>query len=112
MRLTTLFFIIGSGLEAVATNILVMAIGWLLLGVGASASLVIVPLCIAEVALLRERGLFGVMTQITINVGLLLIQTLGYFFDHGLQWRYVLATGAGIAFVQGIGLLLILETLA
>jgi MFS family permease len=81
MRLTTLFFIIGSGLEAVATNIPVMAIGRLLSGVGASASLVIVPLYIAEVAPLRERGLFSVITQITINIRLLLTQTLSYFFD-------------------------------
>ena len=110
MRLTTLFYIVGSGLEAVATNIPVMATGRLLSGVGAGASLVIVPLYIAEVAPPRERGLFGVMTQITINVGLLLTQTLGYFFDKGSQWRYVLATGAGIALLQGIGLLFIPET--
>ena len=110
MRLTTLFFIIGSGLEAVATNIPVIAIGRLLSGVGAGASLVIVPLYIAEVAPPRERGLFGVMTQITINVGLLLTQTLGYLLDKGSQWRIVLATGAGIALVQAIGLLFIPET--
>lgn len=110
MRLTTLFFIIGSGLEAVATNIPVMSIGRLLSGVGAGASLVIVPLYIAEVAPPQERGLFGVMTQITINVGLLLTQTLGYFFDKGSQWRYVLATGVGIALLQGIGLFFIPET--
>jgi len=110
LRLTALFFIIGSGLEAVAMNIPVMAIGRLLSGVGAGASLVIVPLYIAEVAPPRERGLFGVMTQITINIGLLLTQTLGYFFNTGSQWRMVLATGAGIALLQGIGLLFIPET--
>jgi sugar porter (SP) family MFS transporter len=110
MRLTTLFYIIGSGLEAVATNIPVMATGRLLSGVGAGASLVIVPLYIAEVAPPRERGLFGVMTQITINIGLLLTQTLGYFFDKTSQWRIVLATGAGIALLQGIGLFFIPET--
>jgi sugar porter (SP) family MFS transporter len=110
MRLTTVFYIVGSGLEAVAMNIPVIAIGRLLSGVGAGASLVIVPLYIAEVAPPRERGLFGVMTQITINVGLLLTQTLGYFFDKESQWRMVLATGAGIALVQGIGLFFIPET--
>ncbi len=110
MRLTTAFFIVGSGLEAVAMSIPVMAIGRLLSGVGAGASLVIVPLYIAEVAPPRERGLFGVMTQITINVGLLLTQSLGYFLDKGSQWRMVLATGAGIALLQGIGLFFIPET--
>lgn len=104
MRLTALFYIIGSGLEAAAMNIPVMAIGRLLSGVGAGASLVLVPLYIAEVAPPRERGLFGVMTQITINIGLLSTQTLGYFLDKGSQWRIVLATGAMIALVQGIGL--------
>jgi sugar porter (SP) family MFS transporter len=110
MRLTALFYIIGSGLEAVAMNIPVMAIGRLLSGVGAGASLVLVPLYIAEVAPPRERGLFGVMTQITINVGLLLTQTLGYFLDTGSQWRIVLGTGGVIALLQGIGLCFIPES--
>lgn len=110
MRLTTLFFVAGSGLEAAALNIPMMAIGRLLSGVGAGAALVIVPLYIAEVAPPRQRGLFGVMTQITINVGLLLTQTLGYFFNTGSQWRIVLATGIGLGLIQAIGLLFIPET--
>jgi sugar porter (SP) family MFS transporter len=110
LRLTTIFFILGSGLEALAMDISIIAVGRLLSGVGAGASLVIVPLYIAEVAPPRERGLFGVMTQIAINVGLLLTQTLGYFFDKGSEWRLILAAGAAIGLLQGIGLFFIPET--
>ncbi len=110
MRLTTIFYVLGSGLEAAAMNIPVIAIGRLLSGVGAGASLVIVPIYISEVAPPRQRGLFGVMTQITINIGLLITQTLGYFLNDGAQWRIVLATGAGIALVQCVGLIFIPES--
>lgn len=110
MRLTTIFYVLGSALEAAAMNIPVIAIGRLLSGVGAGASLVIVPIYISEVAPPRQRGLFGVMTQITINIGLLITQTLGYFLNQGAQWRIVLATGAAIALVQCVGLIVIPES--
>jgi sugar porter (SP) family MFS transporter len=91
-------------------NIPMMAIGRLLSGVGAGASLVIVPLYIAEVAPPRQRGLFGVMTQVTINIGLLFTQTLGYFFNTGSEWRTVLSAGIAIGLVQALGLLFVPET--
>lgn len=110
MRITTLFYILGSGLEAAAASITVMATGRLLSGVGAGAALVVVPLYIAEVAPPKERGLFGVMTQITINVGIVITQTMGYLLSEGAQWRFVLATGAGIAAIQVVGLFFIPES--
>jgi sugar porter (SP) family MFS transporter len=110
MRLTAVFFIIGSIMEAVATNIPIISIGRLLSGVGAGAALVVVPLYIAEVSPPKEKGLFGVMTQITINVGIVITQTLGYLLSKGAQWRIVLVTGAGIAVLQIIGLFFIPES--
>jgi MFS family permease len=110
MRLTAIFYMLGSGLEAAAMNIPIMAIGRLLSGVGAGASLVVVPLYIAEVAPPAQRGLFGVMTQITINTGLLITQTLGYFLDSGSQWRIVLATGGALGLAQAIGLCFVPES--
>jgi MFS family permease len=110
MRLTSLFYALGSGLAAVSVNIPLMVTGRLLSGIGAGASLVIVPLYIAEVAPPRERGLFGVMTQITINVGIVITQTLGYLLNTPGQWRIILATGVVISLIQGIGLCFIPES--
>ena len=110
MRITSFFFVLGSGLETLAGTVPVMSIGRLLAGVGAGASTVIVPLYISEVAPPKERGLFGSMTQVTINIGILLTQTLGYYLSKGSLWRIILGVGVGIGLFQGIGLCFVPES--
>lgn len=110
MRLTALFYIIGSGVESLAESVFVMALGRLLSGVGAGASTVIVPLYISEICPPSSRGLFGAMTQISINIGILLTQTLGFFLSYGRKWRMILGIGACVAATQGAGLLVVPES--
>ena len=110
MRLTALFFIVGAVVETLAGSIPIIALGRLVTGAGAGASTVIVPLYISEIAPPRERGLFGAMTQVSINVGILATQTLGYFLSYGGAWRWILAVGVCLAVAQGVGLLLIPES--
>ena len=110
MRITSCFFVLGSSLETLADTVPIMSIGRLLAGVGAGASTVVVPLYISEVAPPKERGLFGSMTQVTINIGILVTQTLGYYLSRGSLWRIILAAGAGIGLVQGIGLCFVPES--
>ncbi|ORY68890.1 general substrate transporter [Pseudomassariella vexata] len=110
MRITSLFFILGSLIETVASSIAVMSIGRMFSGVGAGAATVIVPLYISEIAPPKERGFFGVMTQVSINVGILGTQTLGYFFSYGSAWRWVLGAGIIVGAFQGVGLLILPES--
>jgi len=110
MRITSLFFILGAALEVLSANVPVMSLGRLLSGVGAGASTVIVPLYISEIAPPRERGLFGSMTQVTVNTGILFTQTLGYFLSKGSMWRVILAIGAGVGILQFVGLLFLPES--
>lgn len=110
MRVTAIFFILGGLIETLAGTAWVLAIGRLLSGVGAGAATVIVPLYISEVSPPNERGLFGAMTQISINVGILITQTLGYFLSHGSAWRWILGTGALVATTQAIGLCIVPES--
>jgi sugar porter (SP) family MFS transporter len=110
MRLTSLFFLLGSILETLAGAVWLMSTGRFLSGIGAGASTVIVPLYISEVAPPTERGLFGAMTQISINVGIVIVQTLGYFLSHGSWWRVILGSGGVIAIVQGLGLFFVPES--
>ncbi|KAI5925203.1 general substrate transporter [Camillea tinctor] len=110
MQLTSLFFVIGSLIETLGASIFMMALGRVFSGVGAGATTVIVPLYISEVAPPRERGTFGAMTQISINVGILITQTLGYFLSHDSAWRWVLGAGVIIAATQGLGLLVVPES--
>jgi len=110
MRLSTIFYILGSSLETAAPNIPVISIGRLLSGVGSGASLVVVPIYISEVAPPHESGLFGMMTQVTINLGIIITQVLGYYFSKASKWRIILGAGVGIGLFQFLGLFLIPET--
>ncbi|KAH8171237.1 sugar transporter domain-containing protein [Sarocladium implicatum] len=110
MQATAVFYISGAAVETLAGSVPLLVIGRLIAGVGAGASTVIVPLYISEIAPPKERGLFGAMTQVSINVGILSSQTLGYFLSHGSSWRWILATGFFIAVAQGLGLFLVPES--
>ncbi|KAG4434999.1 hypothetical protein IFR05_009524 [Cadophora sp. M221] len=110
MRITSVFFVLGSCLTTLAGTVPIMSVGRFLAGVGAGASTVIVPIYISEVAPPKERGLFGSMTQVTINIGILITQTLGFYFSKGSLWRIILAIGGGIGLVQGLGLCFVPES--
>ncbi|KAI1081536.1 general substrate transporter [Whalleya microplaca] len=110
MRLTSLSYLIGSVIETLSSAIAVLAIGRVFSGVGAGAATVIVPIYISEIAPPRERGTFGAMTQVSINIGILITQTMGYFLSYGSAWRWVLSAGVIIAAVQFLGLLVIPES--
>ena len=110
MQITSVFFIVGPAFEALSPNIGVMAFGRLLSGVGAGASVVVVPIYISEIAPPAEKGFFGAFTQIMCNVGILITQLLGYFLSHGQYWRIILAAGGAIGVAQSMGLLLSVES--
>ncbi|KAM3074064.1 Bifunctional purine biosynthesis protein PurH [Clarireedia jacksonii] len=110
MRITSVCFTLGAVLEVFAGTVPIMSIGRFLAGIGAGASTVVVPIYISEIAPPRERGLFGAMTQITTNVGILITQVLGYYLSKGSEWRIILAVGAGLGLLQGIGLLFVPES--
>lgn len=110
MQLTTVFFSAGPVFEALAPNIGALALGRLISGVGAGASVVVVPIYIAEIAPPAERGFFGALTQIMCNVGILITQLLGYFLSHGQYWRIILASAGAIGAAQSAGLLFAVES--
>ena len=110
MRITALLYLVGAALETISGSVFVLAAGRLISGIGAGASTVIVPLYISEIAPPKERGLFGAMTQVSINIGILAVQTLGFFLIYGNAWRWILAIGVCIAVAQGIGLLIAPES--
>ncbi|RTE84547.1 hypothetical protein BHE90_000830 [Fusarium euwallaceae] len=110
MRFTALLYLFGAAIETIAGSVFVMALGRLISGIGAGASTVVVPLYISEIAPPKERGLFGFMTQISINLGILAVQTLGYFLSYGNAWRWILGSGFFIASAQTLGLVVVPES--
>jgi len=110
MRIDTLFFALGPVAEALAPNVGVMAFGRFISGLGAGASLVVVPIYISEIAPPKEKGFFGSFTQIMTNMGILTTQLLGLFWSHGQMWRLILAVAGVIGVIQFLGLLLAVES--
>ena len=110
LRLASIFFVLGPLLSALAPNFGFLVAGRFLSGVGSGAALVIVPIYIGEIAPVASKGSFGALTQITINVGILLAQVLGYFLSYGVMWRVVLAVAGGLAVVQAVGLFGVVES--
>ncbi|KAL8868722.1 MAG: hypothetical protein Q9174_004798 [Haloplaca sp. 1 TL-2023] len=110
MRMTTASFILGSALETFASNIPMMCFGRLISGLGCGAAIVVVPIYIAETAPPREKGLFGAFTQISICLGILTAQLLGYFMSNGSMWRYILAVAGIIGLAQLAALFFVPES--
>jgi MFS family permease len=99
------FFMVGPVLEALAPNIATLVVGRAISGIGAGASVVVVPLWISETSPPKAKGFFGAFTQIMVNVGILIAQVLGYFLSKGQLWRIILGAGGVIGLVQALGLL-------
>lgn len=110
MRLTGVMYLVGSLIETISASIPAMALGRLVVGIGAGGSTVIVPLYISEVSPPASRGFFGAFTQISINVGILFVQTLGFFLSYGSAWRWILAAGIFVAAAQELGSLAMPES--
>ncbi|OQO09848.1 hypothetical protein B0A48_04200 [Cryoendolithus antarcticus] len=106
MIYNTSFYIVGAVIEAFAPNLSTLVIGRVISGLGAGASLVVVPIWISETAPPGAKGFWGAGTQIMTNVGILIAQVLGYFLSRGSLWRFILLAAGMIAFIQAVGLLL------
>ncbi|KAH9826005.1 vacuolar protein sorting-associated protein 73 [Teratosphaeria destructans] len=100
------FAAVGPVFEALATNVALFTVGRFIAGVGAGAATVIVPIYISEIAPPGQKGAWGSLTQVMINVGILTTQLLGLFLSRGQLWRIILGVGGAIAVLQAVLLLL------
>lgn len=110
MRAAALCFALGALIETLAGGVVLFALGRLLAGLGAGATTVVVPLYISETSPPDRRGLLGATTQVSINVGILASQTLGYFWSRQETWRCILAAGACVAVAHAAGMLAVPES--
>ena len=110
MRLTALFFTVGPMFESLSSNIGLFAVGRFLSGIGAGAAIVVVPIFISELAPPKGKGFFGAFTQVSINLGILIAQFLGYFLSKDQLWRRILASAGGIGVVHMAGLIFVSES--
>ncbi|OQE15270.1 hypothetical protein PENSTE_c029G05485 [Penicillium steckii] len=110
LQATTIFFILGPVAETLAPAIPLLALGRFLSGVGSGAAIVVGPIYVSEVAPPQSRGFFGAFTQVMTTVGILITQTLGYFWSHDSLWRLILAVAGLLGILELLGLFMIPES--
>jgi len=96
---------LGPAFEAAAPNLGLLALGRFISGLGAGAAMVVAPLYIADLAPPGHKGFFGSFTQVMVNVGILITQSLGLIWSRGQMWRIILAVGGAIGAVQAVAFL-------
>lgn len=89
MMMLTCALALGSAIEASAVSIFSMSLGRAVAGIGAGAATVVCPIFISELSPPQKRGLFGALSQVMINAGILAAQVLGYFFSRESLWRII-----------------------
>jgi len=110
MLILALLFIAGSLVCAVATTLLVLVAGRILLGICIGVVSFVAPLYIAEVAPPERRGALVSLNQLAITVGILGSYLVDYAFAPSAGWRSMLGLGAIPGFVLGIGMWLLPES--
>ncbi|CAN3374605.1 hypothetical protein DIURU_000003 [Diutina rugosa] len=101
----TLIYLLGSLVAGLANTYYQLLAGRLLSGIAAGSALVITAIYINEIAPTSAKGLLGSMNQVSINVGILLTQSLALIWCNNNQWRLLLLMGCVVA---GVNCLLIL----
>ncbi|KAI9207953.1 general substrate transporter [Polychytrium aggregatum] len=84
---TNIHFLLGAALLSFGTSFAVLCLGRLFIGIGAGTGTVVLPLYISEISPAARRGLFGGVNQLSIVLGVLVSQIMGYSLSRPATWR-------------------------
>ncbi|PIA35422.1 hypothetical protein AQUCO_03500059v1 [Aquilegia coerulea] len=108
-----LVFLVGAILNGAATNVEMLIIGRLLLGVGVGFANQSVPVYLSEMAPAKLRGALNMGFQLAITIGILVAQLVNYGTNQikeGYGWRISLYGAAVPAFIMIVGALFLPDT--
>ncbi|CCF59385.1 hypothetical protein KAFR_0G03530 [Kazachstania africana CBS 2517] len=92
--------LVGSCVLFASNNYAGLLIGRIIVGVACGVQIVVTPLYINEITPAVWRGAMGSMNQLSINLGILLTQSLAIKLANELYWRWLLLVGAAIAAIN------------
>ena len=107
---TSLIFVAGAAVSALAPELAVLLAGRLLVGVGIGGASMLTPLYLAEIAPAKERGALVSFNQLAVTLGILGSYLIGYALAADAAWRWMLGLGGVPGIVLAIGMLLLPET--
>ncbi|CAL0300754.1 unnamed protein product [Lupinus luteus] len=113
MLIAGVFFIIGTVLNAVGNNLIVLIVGRVILGCGVGFANQAIPVFLSEIAPTRIRGALNIMFQLNITIGILIANLVNYFIakiEGGYGWRISIALSGVPALMLTIGALVVDDT--
>jgi len=108
-----LVFLAGAILNGAASNVAMLIIGRLLLGVGVGFANQSIPVYLSEMAPPKLRGALNIGFQLAITIGILAANLINYGTNHikaGWGWRLSLALAAVPAVMMIIGTIFLPDT--
>jgi SP family galactose:H+ symporter-like MFS transporter len=107
---TSLIFMAGAAVSALAPDLTMLLAGRLLVGIGIGGASMLTPLYLAEIAPAKERGALVSYNQLALTLGILGSYLIGYALAPDGAWRWMLGLGGVPGIVLAIGMLFLPET--
>jgi sugar porter (SP) family MFS transporter len=108
--ITSLVFVAGAAVSALAPDLATLLGGRLLVGIGIGGASMLTPLYLAEIAPAKERGALVSFNQLAVTLGILGSYLVGYALAAGGAWRWMLGLGGVPGILLAIGMLFLPET--
>lgn len=96
----SIIFLLGSLVLYFSNNLFWFITGRIILGIASGSSIVLTSLMIGEIAPSELKDSLGTLNQGSINIGILLVQTLSLKLAKPLIWRYLFVFSAVLALCQ------------
>ena len=99
-----IIFIIGTLGSSLATDISLLIISRIIVGIAIGIASYIAPLYISEISPAKYRGLLVSLNQLAITIGILIAYIVDYHYASSGEWRWMLGMGIVPALVLLIGM--------
>lgn len=100
MMLNNIIFALGSLLMGFSTSTAMLGVGRVIVGMGSGISTLVIPLYIGEIAPINFRGSLGVLTQLSVTIGIFVSQIISIFMNSVPAWRWLLSMSLFIGAAQ------------
>ncbi len=111
LLIVAILFMIGTLIASLASNIEMILVGRLVIGVAIGIGSYTAPLYIAEIAPADKRGGLVSLNQLAITIGILVSYLIDFAFTNTSgSWRWMFAVGLVPAILLSIGMLFLPES--
>ncbi|TDL27218.1 general substrate transporter [Rickenella mellea] len=100
LRIHAALIALGAGMMTIAASITVLFLGRFIIGIAVGIGVCVAPVFIGEIAPATIKGSVGVLTQMSIVIGVLITQSLGIALASPFHWRFVTLFSFALALQQ------------